>query len=82
MQKTPYSSRKASEKTLLEDYAGQALVGISSKIMNVSKDFSKDLEMQKFVASVSFGIAEAMIKEAEKGAYGKANDYFPKQEDK
>lgn len=52
--------------TLLEYYAGQALVGISSKIMNVSKDFSKDLEMQEFAASVSFGLAEAMINESEK----------------
>jgi len=58
MPKTPYSNRKASEKTLLEGYAGQALVGLLAH----REAFDSNDE----AAEWTFEQAEAMIKESEK----------------
>jgi len=62
----PHSQHKTVEEqdgmSLLEYYAGQALVGI---ISNSSRAVSISRETEK-TASICFDYAEAMIKEAEK----------------
>jgi len=65
MQKTPYSSRKASEKTLLEDYAGQIVGDVYKQFAEVALRTDDD-KFDAAVAEVSFTMAEAMVKEAEK----------------